>query len=440
MLSSLSVFFLQGFKYTSLILATIIITGLLAACGEEVTPRPLPTANSGAGKLIPLPTPTNIARPEFTPTPAATLIASTSVPLASTVTPLSSPSPLSGSVPAGTIIASEHDNGTLDIDQENPAISVAPGSGGAAVNGLKPDELSGQNGVSRLPFSNPSVTSKPVLKANYGSKGNPKVGIQAGHWMIEALPDDQASLRNQTGGAGGGVREVDYNLDIARRVTKLLQDRGIEVDLLPATVPVGYTADAFISIHADASTAGGPGGYKLARSRFSAIPLTDDSLMNWLYTTYGKATNLRRDSNITRNMTGYYAFNNRRRIHAISKNTPAAIIEMGYLTNSSDVAFLNTNRDTVARGIAEVVNGFLNSRPTLDRRERAAELVRGIEVVNDKAVIMTEPGGAMLALAAKGQQFEYSEVNGDYFSVFVPSLNLRGYLRRSDVTHINLPR
>src|SRR3954447_2804690 len=45
-----------------------------------------------------------------------------------------------------------------------------------------------------------------------------RVGVQAGHWRIEELPDDQARLRGQTGGSGGGYREVDVNLAIAQLV------------------------------------------------------------------------------------------------------------------------------------------------------------------------------------------------------------------------------
>ena len=41
-----------------------------------------------------------------------------------------------------------------------------------------------------------------------------RVALQVGHLRIDELPDDQARLRGQTGGSGGGIREVDVNLAV----------------------------------------------------------------------------------------------------------------------------------------------------------------------------------------------------------------------------------
>jgi N-acetylmuramoyl-L-alanine amidase len=304
-------------------------------------------------------------------------------------------------------------------------------------------DLPRRNGLPVLPLINSAParpTAQPPLKENYGANGQPKVAIQAGHWLINQLPDELASLRTQTGGAGGGVREVDYVLDLSKRVVKLLQDKGIEAELLPATVPVDYTADAFVAIHADAVDGGGPGGYKLARSRFSAIPATDDALMNALYDAYGKATALRRDSNITRNMTGYYAFNNRRHVHGITRATPGVILETGYLTNASDRAYLTTHQDEIAQGIVDGIMDFLNNRPPLELREKAATTVPAVEVKQDNTVVLSQPDGAPLAYVAKGQRFEFFDTRGDYYSVRLPVLNKTGFLAKADVTQITLPR
>src|SRR5690242_5028162 len=81
-----------------------------------------------------------------------------------------------------------------------------------------------------------------------------RVGVQAGHWKIDELPDELARLRNQTGTWAAGISEVDVNLDIAERVVAQLQAHGITADLLPATVPAGYSPDLFIALHADGST------------------------------------------------------------------------------------------------------------------------------------------------------------------------------------------
>ncbi len=47
------------------------------------------------------------------------------------------------------------------------------------------------------------------------------------------------------------LEEADVVLEIAKKVKTSLEAKGVVVDLLPATIPIDYFADAFISIHAD---------------------------------------------------------------------------------------------------------------------------------------------------------------------------------------------
>jgi len=196
--------------------------------------------------------------------------------------------------------------------------------------------------------SSPSASSSPV-----------RVGVQAGHWKSAELPAELAGLRTSTGTSGGGVSESELTLDIAKRVASLLQTYGIQVDVLPATVPPAYQADAFVSLHADGDASGKRSGFKVARASRSAIPGTDDALVTDISEEYQAATNLPVDPNVTRNMTAYYAFNNRSFQHAIAKTTPAAILEMGFLTNASDRTTLLDHPDTVAKGIAQGILRFL---------------------------------------------------------------------------------
>ncbi|MBN2552461.1 MAG: N-acetylmuramoyl-L-alanine amidase [Spirochaetales bacterium] len=70
--------------------------------------------------------------------------------------------------------------------------------------------------------------------------------------------------RAAAAGRHGSFREVDANVDIAGRVAEYLEIAGIQVDLLPATVPPGYRADAFVSIHADGAYRSGVRGWKIA--------------------------------------------------------------------------------------------------------------------------------------------------------------------------------
>lgn len=198
-----------------------------------------------------------------------------------------------------------------------------------------------------------------------------RVGLQVGHLNINELPEDQARLRTQTGGSGGGFREVDINLAVAERTAALLSARGIAVDILPAAVPRGYTADLFLAIHCDAVTDYGANGFKLARYRASALPTHDDALIAALRARYAAATGLPWDDNITRGMSGYYAYNQRLYRSVISPRTPAAIIELGFLTNPYDRAILIGNQDLIAAALADGILDYLEIAPSLGARQFA---------------------------------------------------------------------
>lgn len=57
------------------------------------------------------------------------------------------------------------------------------------------------------------------------------------------------------------------NKDVAERVATILRARGVEVDALPALVPPGYLADAFVSLHADGEIHEEAGGFKARHTR-----------------------------------------------------------------------------------------------------------------------------------------------------------------------------
>ena len=198
-----------------------------------------------------------------------------------------------------------------------------------------------------------------------------RVGLQVGHLRIDELPEEQARLRGQTGGSGGGFREVDINLAVVERTAAILAAHGVAVDILPATVPPGYVADAFIAVHCDASPDLGANGYKLARYRDSPLPRHDDALIAALQARYGEATGLRLDNNITRAMSGYYAYNHRRYQSIISPQTPSAIIELGFLTNPGDRALLVGGQELIAATLAQGILDYLQLAPTLGVRQFA---------------------------------------------------------------------
>lgn len=249
---------------------------------------------------------------------------------------------------------------SVSTESDDPLPDVDPDRQAAA--GPQPDADTDPEADAGPQPGDSAPESIALAPISNGSSLQYRVGIQAGHWKSAELPSELAGLRSSTGTSGGGVAEWELNLDIARRVAALLQADGIEVDILPATVPPGYSADAFVALHADGDVSGRLSGFKLARARRSVIPEIDDALLDDIVQEYQSATKLRIDPNITRNMTGYYAFSNRRFVHAIAPDTPAVIVEMGFLTNASDRAILLRSPNTVSEGIAQGILRFIARR------------------------------------------------------------------------------
>jgi hypothetical protein len=236
-----------------------------------------------------------------------------------------------------------------DIDPEDldpardvpgvPPVALAP-PGGAIVQA---------NGV-RIP--------KPVMPT-----GPRRIGIQVGHWMTEQVPAELGTrITFQTGTSWAGVDEVDVNMDIAKRIKAQLTARGYVVDILPTTVPVGYLADVFVALHADGDDTGEYSGFKLAHG--SRRGPYEDKLVASLRDEYARLTGLAYDSeHITRGMTAYYGFNWGRYQHAAAAHTPAAILEMGYLSNDHDRDLLVNEADGVATAIVNGIQRFLDDVP-----------------------------------------------------------------------------
>ncbi len=175
-----------------------------------------------------------------------------------------------------------------------------------------------------------------------------RVGLQAGHWKSNELPDELSRLRGSTGASGGGVREYEVNLDIAQRAAGYLRGYGVAVDVLPATVPVNYQADAFVALHADGSTNTRLSGFKAATQWREWEAGT--ALVDALRAEYGPASGLAWDGGrITSNMRGYYAFSSGRYDHAIANDTPGVILEMGYLTTPGDRRLMTVDSDRLAK-------------------------------------------------------------------------------------------
>lgn len=236
-----------------------------------------------------------------------------------------------------------------DIDPEDldpardvpgvPPVALAP-PGGAIVQ---------SNGV-RIP--------KPAMPT-----GARRIGIQVGHWKTDEVPAELGTrITFQTGTSWAGIDEVDVNMDIAQRIKAQLTARGYIVDIIPTTVPPGYLADVFLALHADGDETGEKSGFKIAHG--SRRGPYEDRLVRLLRDEYAEVTGLEWDADgISRNMLGYFAFNWGRYQHAAAAHTPAAILEMGFLSNRHDRDMMVNEADGVATAIVNGIQRFLDEVP-----------------------------------------------------------------------------
>jgi N-acetylmuramoyl-L-alanine amidase len=193
--------------------------------------------------------------------------------------------------------------------------------------------------------------------------GPRRIGIQVGHWKTDDVPKELGTrITFQTGTTWAGVEEVDVNMDIAERMKAQLTARGYVVDILPTTIPPGYLADVFVALHADGDETEEKSGFKIAHG--SRRGPYEDKLVSLLREEYEKGTGLDWDAlGISRNMTGYFAFNWGRYQHAAAAHTPAAIVEMGFLSNGYDRDLMVNKADGVATAIVNGIQRFLDEVP-----------------------------------------------------------------------------
>ena len=148
-----------------------------------------------------------------------------------------------------------------------------------------------------------------------------------------------------------GLTEAEVNRTVAEAVVRDLRRRGATVDLLQEFDDrlTGYRADAFISIHVDSCEVD-LSGFKVAS--LEGGNEASAQLVTCLWDRYDEATRLpRHPDTITFDMRQYHAF------REISPDTPAAIIETGFL--GKDRTLLTKHPDRVAAGIVGGIECFL---------------------------------------------------------------------------------
>jgi hypothetical protein len=190
-------------------------------------------------------------------------------------------------------------------------------------------------------------------------KGVRWVTLQAGHYQNQSLPAELEHLTTHTGAFAAGVSEVDINVAVAELTAQLLYERGYSVHLLDATVPPSYTTDLFLALHADGNASSSIRGFK-AVAPWGSVPASD-AFVGFLYEEYGKATGLPTDAKTSDAMANYYAFNPVKYRHALNPQVPAALLEMGFVSNPQDRVVMTRQADRLALGIANAVDRYFRS-------------------------------------------------------------------------------
>lgn len=214
-------------------------------------------------------------------------------------------------------------------------------------------------------FAHQGIPTRPALWTRVRATvlGPPRVAVQVGHLRADAQPDELASLRVSTGAQLGTLREVDVNGAVAEALAARLRAAGVQVELLPATVPPGLRTDVLLSVHADASRDPDRRGYKSAH----AVPARNDReplLKTTVDVAYLTRSNLPDDdANVTGAMLDYYAFADHRVRHAAHPATAGLIVELGYLSHPADRAWL----DDPERPAAALADGILRYLAAVDR-------------------------------------------------------------------------
>lgn len=246
------------------------------------------------------------------------------------------------------------------------------------------------------------------------------VGIQAGHWKAEDQPDSMAELRSSTGAVHEAVQEVDLNLDVATRTVTYLVSRGIPAELVPAVVPPGYRAEALVSLHADWASQPRRRGWKTSPP-WRPSPASLD-LESSLRSSFQKAQFPEDRGGVTVNMRGYYGFNHRYYSHAAAPETPAVLVEMGFLTNDLDRMLMTDGAQSLAEVIGRGVEEFWQGK---DRRREEDYRIPDLppaRVGPAGAVLRDIPGshGSRKAGLSPGQWVFQLQKNGDgWVEVFI---------------------
>jgi N-acetylmuramoyl-L-alanine amidase len=192
--------------------------------------------------------------------------------------------------------------------------------------------------------------------------GTIRVAIQAGHWKNDELPRELRHLIGVSGAEVQGIEEYEINKAVADALARRLARAGIQVDVLPATVPPGLRADLFLSIHSDWADRSKNHGWKVSPP--AKPSKASQRLSDALAASFAAESAIRQDvAQISDNMYDYYAFNATKYRHSIDPLTPAAIVELGFMSNPAEFKRLRREPDWWAAILERGLRSYLATTP-----------------------------------------------------------------------------
>ncbi len=182
----------------------------------------------------------------------------------------------------------------------------------------------------------------------------------------------------------------------------MLEAEGWTVLIIPATVPPGLLVDAFVSIHADWGADPKRRGWKLAPPWRPSVAAS--ALAAALRKSFGEEPGLTEDGGgVTVGMRGYFGFSPNRYLHAASPNTPAVLVELGFVTNERD-SHLMVSRPEYYAGI--IHRGLVSHLSAWDR--------------SDVESLIPKVFGSLIVGEAGGRVYRTPDPSSDVTGTLVP--------------------
>lgn len=242
---------------------------------------------------------------------------------------------------------------TLYVTVDSLNVRTGPSTGYTAVGKLNTGAkftVYGYNGVWAYGTSG---TISGYVHSSYLSKAvvsteKKYIAIDAGHGGTDP------------GAVANGLREKDVNLDVAKRVEAYLKTKGISVYMTRSTdttialdqrVPLAVKsgANAFVSIHSNSATPAASGSETFYSAALDENAIHSKQLATFIQNRLYKAMD-----------------HNNRGVKDVpylvlrTNPMPAALVELGFLTNSSDAYKLSTTyyKDRAASAIASGIDDY----------------------------------------------------------------------------------